>query len=909
MFKSLKRRVALGAVAAVGAAGLVTIAAPAANAAAPAGTAISATGILRVGQAASGTTVIGYINASVAEATTNVTTDYLHAVLTAAPSTYAGTFKYNGSLNSGSDTVTATAYSSTLGANAGVITLSSATGSVVAGTYNFLVWVNNVSSVEAAPSTGSISTLISVTAGGTPASFTLATASKTVAADTMTSSAASFSVTLKDAAGVQTLLGANETIVTTSSAAMLRPATSSGTYDGSATTVYAGNTAGASLVQGVSGSLKVYAANANSGAATVTFSGAGLLAGGQIPAVNATLNTFEAIASPDVYVDDNQTGFLFHSGTVGGSARTDTYLDGTTAMVGSTYTIATGAVIYVSTAQKTLTLDVTKASSPGKVVVYALTAKDGSTALPAGVSAASGTLTLSSTSLTSYSVTSTGPVAGTGYAVVVGDKAITVVYVAPAAAKIKMGPNYATAAAAQITAAVGTKVSPTATVTDQFGTAFSGALVTFSFVGSNVNRNQATGVTTIATASTGSTGVATFDLTDASTSTTNLKDVLTASAVWAGGSSTLQADPNYGGGGVGTYTTPTLGNLVINWTTATGSAASAVTVALNASGTVQKFSTSGANTTYVATALTPGILVGRRADYKATVTASTGAVIPFVPVSWTISGGTRNGYGTTSATTYTDANGVATLAVIASVTGTLKVTATSGTVSGSDSTLTVVNRNNDGATACTILEVETATANSPGCSDARIITLDKTAYSVTGGTLARVSATVKDRFGNAVSGETVNFALSGAAGRFAGGALTASALTNASGVAVADLAPLTAEAGTATLTASFANGDPIDETVALTLEDGAGTYPAAVKKASATVTLTAGTASATTDAATTSKINDIATAVANLSTTVAGLVASLVAQIKDTKAAIADTKAALDALAAVVAKIQKKVKA
>ena len=73
MFKSLKRRVALGAVAAVGAAGLVTIAAPAANAAgAPTATAFTATGVARAGG-------LGFINAVSSKASTTTTSDYLHA--------------------------------------------------------------------------------------------------------------------------------------------------------------------------------------------------------------------------------------------------------------------------------------------------------------------------------------------------------------------------------------------------------------------------------------------------------------------------------------------------------------------------------------------------------------------------------------------------------------------------------------------------------------------------------------------------------------------------------------------------------------------------------------------------------------------------------------------------------------
>jgi len=249
-----------------------------------------------------------------------------------------------------------------------------------------------------------------------------------------------------------------------------------------------------------------------------------------------------------------------------------------------------------------------------------------------------------------------------------------------------------------------------------------------------------------------------------------------------------------------------------------------------------------------------------------------------ISVSWTITGG----YAASTTSYTTGGAGSATLTVFPSKTGALTVKATVGTVSGSSAVVTATN----------------------AATDARTIALDAATYSVTGGTVKRVSATVKDRYGNAVKSVTVTFAFTGI-GRFAGGSLTATGTTDASGVAIADIAPLTSEAGAGVLTASYTGGDASTAT----LNGDATAYPAAVTSATANVTTTAGAATATTDAATTSKINDIATAVANLSTTVAGLVASLVAQIKDTKAAIADTKAALDALAAVVAKIQKKVKA
>ena len=81
MFKSLKRRVALGAVAAVGAAGLVTIAAPAANAAAI--TAFTFTAYPQRAVAAATGTSAGQITADVY--LTGAETGTLRGVFTSAP--------------------------------------------------------------------------------------------------------------------------------------------------------------------------------------------------------------------------------------------------------------------------------------------------------------------------------------------------------------------------------------------------------------------------------------------------------------------------------------------------------------------------------------------------------------------------------------------------------------------------------------------------------------------------------------------------------------------------------------------------------------------------------------------------------------------------------------------------------
>jgi len=181
----------------------------------------------------------------------------------------------------------------------------------------------------------------------------------------------------------------------------------------------------------------------------------------------------------------------------------------------------------------------------------------------------------------------------------------------------------------------------------------------------------------------------------------------------------------------------------------------------------------------------------------------------------------------------------------------------------------------------------------------------------TAGTAAIFTSKVTDGRGNAVKGVTVTFTLTGNAA-FLNGSNLVDAVTDATGAATASVNA--SSAGDVVVTAAIKSGQSAEATSATdSLADAPVVgYAKAVASASATSSVKAAAVApttATTDAATTAKINDISTAIANLSTTVAGLVASLVAQIKSTNAAIADTKAALDALAAVVAKIQKKVKA
>jgi len=391
------------------------------------------------------------------------------------------------------------------------------------------------------------------------------------------------------------------------------------------------------------------------------------------------------------------------------------------------------------------------------------------------------------------------------------------------------------------------------TVKDQFGTVL--PYYTVKGTLSTSSRNYGA---TVATQVTDATGVATISLTDASTSTTNLSDVLTVD-VYASGSGT---------------------SLV------TQSSKNVVTITYSTTGTYASLTVTGGTTSSATVSILP----------LASDTDATNQVT-LVNVLKDAAGASVTGV----ALTYTGSDGV----LFRAASGTRTVGGDKNTLVAASGTSVYVVATKPGTATVTVTGGGlTATQSFTVKPSVRVRAITATASG------NRVTGFAKDGFGNPVAGVTLSFATT-SAGVFGSGVTSITAVTDATGSAsaVVNSADGKAASATVSVTLSAAGTGNTDETA------GLATSPVtefAAGSATASVTATipaAASATATTDAATTSKINDIATAVANLSTTVAGLVASLVAQIKDTKAAIADTKAALDKLAAVVAKIQKKVKA
>jgi hypothetical protein len=134
----------------------------------------------------------------------------------------------------------------------------------------------------------------------------------------------------------------------------------------------------------------------------------------------------------------------------------------------------------------------------------------------------------------------------------------------------------------------------------------------------------------------------------------------------------------------------------------------------------------------------------------AVVKNAAGAILAGVPVKWSVSG-TTAAILSTKATTYTDNTGTATTSVYAWATGTYTVTATAGAVSG------------------------TATETFAQSTAASARTISAT---VAGNV---VTASAKDRFGNAVSGVKIYAKIASGSGFFGTGVLSTSADTDTTG--------------------------------------------------------------------------------------------------------------------------------
>ena len=496
----------------------------------------------------------------------------------------------------------------------------------------------------------------------------------------------------------------------------------------------------------------------------------------------------------------------------------------------------------------------------------------------------------------SYSAASPSATAVRSYKLVVGGTSSTL----PAVGTLTTANSLTISSVLKDSAAAGMTVSPSAptlatggtvnlsvTVVDSYDNARAGIAVTAAFNAGGRNSGKA-----LASAITDADGIAKFSYTDtnASAVTTAMSDVIVFTTTSPLGASVS--------------TTGTTVSYVSGLTVSTVK----MTTPNQALG-VAALTVANQPITFGAAGPTAG-----KVAVTATVTTSTGAVLAGLPVTWTVSGTTAAVTSTTK-TSYTSSTGVATASVYAWATGTYTITATAGGVSA---TGTITFTQEDATSARTV----------SAAADAGVVT-----------------ATVKDRFGNAVKNSLIYAKIASGAGYFGNGLLTTSGTTDANGqvkfvvaggsasVTVSNIdfaavagtqvgqtsAPkgyvVNATTNSATVgifTASAAGTDTTDETGVGASFDAAGVSSATVEVSLANAAEAAAdaaaeatdAANAATDAANaaaeaadaaTAAAQDAADAVAALSTQVSEMVNALKKQIT--------------ALTNLVIKIQKKVRA
>jgi hypothetical protein len=283
------------------------------------------------------------------------------------------------------------------------------------------------------------------------------------------------------------------------------------------------------------------------------------------------------------------------------------------------------------------------------------------------------------------------------------------------------------------------------------------------------------------TVATGAAGTASYSWTDASTSTTSLTD-------------TLNVSVTHGNSGTFASTSTAYTNVQ------TALAASAITVATNAAST--------------------GVAANGAVTLTIKVTNSSGAGLSGYPVAISVdSKSFATATGDLTANAYTDSNGDASATIWAKTAG--------------SSTVTVTSAGKTASVSYTVI-----------AGSHRTIVLDAATATMAPNETKRVTATVKDSFGNLADGVSVAIAYTGTSGRVVSvngvtsSSCTTSAAVGSEGTCVIELGADVA--GTGTLTVTVTGGDASTNV----LNDGSS-RPARVLTASTAVTI-AGTSAAVT---------------------------------------------------------------
>jgi hypothetical protein len=367
------------------------------------------------------------------------------------------------------------------------------------------------------------------------------------------------------------------------------------------------------------------------------------------------------------------------------------------------------------------------------------------------------------------------------------------------------GVKFSNPDAAEIAVKTGTTTTLQAKATDQYGNAMANQTVYFDIAGRST--------TAVFARVTDASGLASVPFADVSTSTTSLTD-------------TVKVDDTSGGDGSG--------DLIDSITLAYAADISASTMTassfINASGTYSGTLKADGTTEVTIDATNTSATYTDQFYMAVTMKNAAAAAVRGIPVVFTVTGGaiaaeadtsaaavTVGKLGVTTVTVYTDSNGVARAAVQVTNVGTVRVTATSGTLTQSASVTAIAGAN---TTARTI------------------------AATIVGGL---VSATVKDGYGNGVPGVAVSLSASG--GTFQTGSNTVSATTDDKGVATASLSPGGAVSVKATVTTA---GTQIADAAATPVDN----WTAGVASATATATSVA-TADNTSLATLTTLVNSL----------------------------------------------------
>ena len=307
------------------------------------------------------------------------------------------------------------------------------------------------------------------------------------------------------------------------------------------------------------------------------------------------------------------------------------------------------------------------------------------------------------------------------------------------------GVKFSNPDAAEIAVKVAATTTLQAKATDQYGNAMAKTTLYFDIAGRST--------TAVFSRITDAAGLASVPFADVSTSTTSLTD-------------TVKVDDTSGGDS----SSPKIDTITLVYATDISATTMTSVGYIDASGTYSGTLKADGTTSVTIDAVLAQTAVSDQFYIAATLKNAAGSVVRGLPVVFTVTGGiiaaetdtsaatiTAGVDAVTTVTVYTDSNGVARAAVAATKVGSVKVTATSGTLTTSQSVTAISGGNGTGRTL---------------------------AVSIVGDL---VRATVVDGFGNGVGAVSVTLVATG--GAFLTGSNTVSVTTDASGLGTASLQP------------------------------------------------------------------------------------------------------------------------